>query len=307
MKSNVNLRSVKATQAQLLRIVGSGKPPRNVVEMEFTPLICRQIMPFNTLNRYRSAKVSDRYSRSMAVGRFYNTGQAIIFGSDGTVLDGQHRLAACIKSGKPFTSLVVFGVNPAFRRYIDTNRSRSASDIFKLTLGIKHSNDTASACALIWKYDNLGVFESSGAGPSPDEMIRTVYETTPDIDDTVQQHADWYKIKSVKLPRSISTALHIVFRRADKTLADTFFSNLYNGEPCQHTDALRSILMASYADTLPVEFTYGGNKKTLRLALVIKTWNAFATNIPIQNLTFRPGDAFPEIVGIKEPLRRSHK
>ena len=45
------------------------------------------------------------------------------------VLDGQHRLEACARSGKTFVSNVSWGIDPAARRSIDSGRGRSIRDV----------------------------------------------------------------------------------------------------------------------------------------------------------------------------------
>lgn len=59
-------------------------------------------------------------------------GEAIIFDSTGSLIDGQHRLSACVLANKPIRSLVVRGVAPEARETIDViQRARTVHDIVR--------------------------------------------------------------------------------------------------------------------------------------------------------------------------------
>src|ERR1039458_6783003 len=57
----------------------------------------------------------------MEEGRYKYNGLPILFGSDGVLLDGQHRLTACVEAGVTFDTDVVFGLDPTVLDTIDTN------------------------------------------------------------------------------------------------------------------------------------------------------------------------------------------
>lgn len=79
-------------------------------------------------NRNVKDDVVTRYSRDMQQGRWRLNGDSIRFDVDGNLVDGQHRLMACIRAGKPFSSLVVTGLQPEDFGTIDNGRARSAAD-----------------------------------------------------------------------------------------------------------------------------------------------------------------------------------
>ena len=64
-----------------------------------------------------SVKVAE-YEDAMSVDEWPLTGATIVFGKSGRLLDGQHRLRACVRSGKPFRSYVVFGIDDSAFSFI---------------------------------------------------------------------------------------------------------------------------------------------------------------------------------------------
>jgi hypothetical protein len=71
----------------------------------------------------------------MKGGSWRLTHQGIAFNCDGTLLDGQHRLAAIIESGIAVQMLVARGVETANQMVMDDHAKRNASDALTLVRG----------------------------------------------------------------------------------------------------------------------------------------------------------------------------
>lgn len=86
----------------------------------------------NTHNRkIREAHVLTM-ARDMNKGRWSFNGAPIVFGTDGTLLDGQHRLAAVVKSKSAIPFLVLRGVSEDAQHTMDTGARRTAADAWEL-------------------------------------------------------------------------------------------------------------------------------------------------------------------------------
>ena len=79
--------------------------------MDITPEIAEKMLGKNT-NNYRRLNSSTvtKYAREMFLGYWQVNGEPIVFSKDGTLLNGQHRLAAIIKSNTTQKMLVVTDV-----------------------------------------------------------------------------------------------------------------------------------------------------------------------------------------------------
>ena len=89
-----------------------------------TPEIAQEWATLNTRNRpVRYNKVA-QFARDMAAGQWVLNGESIKIAVDGTFLDGQHRIYACIKADVPFETIVIRGLPVEAQDTIDTGISR---------------------------------------------------------------------------------------------------------------------------------------------------------------------------------------
>jgi hypothetical protein len=68
------------------------------------------------------------YAEKMTAGYWQSNGEAIQFGEDGTLKNGQHRLAAIVQSNCPQEILVVTGIKDEDSHVYDSGKTRSWSD-----------------------------------------------------------------------------------------------------------------------------------------------------------------------------------
>lgn len=80
-------------------------------------------------SRFKNRKIRqatvDIYADDMSNGRWKENGETIKITSDDRLIDGQHRLHAIIRSGKPQELLIVRGISPDVVDTIDTGLKRS--------------------------------------------------------------------------------------------------------------------------------------------------------------------------------------
>ena len=113
-----------------------------------TPAIAKDLLDHhNKSNRKLRPSYVQKLADEMAAGRWQDHHQAIGFDKDGDVIDGQHRLAAVVASGKPQRFLVVHAVPTEAIGVIDSHSHRSTKDALRLVHGIEAS-DRAVSCAM---------------------------------------------------------------------------------------------------------------------------------------------------------------
>jgi len=89
-------------------------------------------LQFNTNNRSLRKSLVNQYAKDMAAGNWKLTHQGVAFNCDGTLLDGQHRLAAIVQSGITVQMLVARGVDSRSQLVMDDHAKRSAGDALSL-------------------------------------------------------------------------------------------------------------------------------------------------------------------------------
>lgn len=124
----------------------------------------------NVSNRRLSPNTVAKYAADMAGGSWRNTHQnAIAFYADGALADGQHRLAAVVKSGVPVTMFVATGLDREDGPAIDQGRSRSVGDglvLGGLVENGKYIKRKVAVAKLLWSietgsYDLLSVSKTA--------------------------------------------------------------------------------------------------------------------------------------------------
>lgn len=114
-----------------------------------TPEIAREWLaqPFARQRTVSATKVGT-YARAMAEGRWQEPSlDPIAFTSDGQLLNGQHRLAALITTGRPLEMLVAHEVPETLFDIIDTPRPRTAAQFVR---GAHPTQHVAAARMVLW-------------------------------------------------------------------------------------------------------------------------------------------------------------
>lgn len=235
--------------------------PKAVVRT-ITPEEARKILETkNTHNRPVTDGAVQRYASQMKAGKWVVNGEAIIFAADGSLMDGQHRLWACIEANVPFTTLVVEGVPFEAFVTINTGRKRTAGDV--LGMGkVKNANHVANAARWVMaitqdrSYSNLDVSHAE---------IVEFCQKNPDVESAVQYVHACRSIISL----GIAGALHFLFSLKDEDEANRYFVDLATGAGLAADDGvfvLRERLIRQRLEKLKLA-------KDDIVALSIRAWN----------------------------------
>jgi hypothetical protein len=126
--------------------MGEGINKMKITMERITPLLARQWLEKNTVNRPLRHALVCSYANEMARGRWHLTNQGIAFFEDGALADGQHRLHAIVLSGASVDMQVTRGMMREAMVGVDGGGKRTAADHLHLHYGITNANAFA-ACA----------------------------------------------------------------------------------------------------------------------------------------------------------------
>lgn len=186
-----------------------------------TPNEARHIIKhFNTKNRKLSPNAVKKYANDMKLGNWKITGEPIIFDFNGQLLNGQHRLAGVIESGKPFTTLVVYGMDPSAFDVIDNGKIRTNSDVLGLN-GYDNPSILSSLVRSVISYETAGVADAkssksfAGSNQITKSQILQKLEDSPELVNYIEK----YKKSQVVSP-SVSSFCYWVLSHYNPTLKD---------------------------------------------------------------------------------------
>lgn len=248
-------------------------PPQGSRILDVTPALAGLVLErLNSLNRKKRPSNIKRFAQAMSGDNWIVTGDSLKFSrKSGTLLDGQNRLAACVRSGKSFRTHIVFGVeDDAFSR-IDAGANRTNADVFKIA-GITHYSVTAPAVR--W----LIIMSEAEAGKLPDrgrkvdnQELLDFYNNSAAVDTKRLERAaaDASKIGRV-LPTGLLAAHLYVFASKNDRAALRFAEDLREHKAggrvlLRKIDRLRKAHM-------------GRLNELLIGALIIQAWNVYRSN-----------------------------
>lgn len=215
--------------------------------MEIHPNVAKGLLERNYGNRNLSAQLASKYAEDMRRNKWALNGETIkifneVLGSDGkpdpsahisklSVLDGQHRLSACIKAKKPFKTAVAIVDSAEAFATIDCGKSRSPGDICTI-LGHKNSSQLAATLKLQIKVEQNRLVDSLvGSGTTGDirnhEIERELSKRLGLIDSVTFAHKMKSKLRT--RPACMGVA-HFNMSKIDSSLAEECLALFHTGE-----------------------------------------------------------------------------
>jgi hypothetical protein len=275
-------------QSYCEHILGDGC---KVWAVKICPSVARFLLERNEDNRRLMKTHAESLSRVLSDKDWVFNGKTICIDSEGSLLDGQHRLTAATISGEEFDSLVVTGIPRQCFSTIDTmQRTRTHGQVLEAN-GERNSVLLAAAARVLYTFCKTGGQAYAAGGGSiktisPAQSERII-EKNPDLRDSVSAMAsnNFYRTGN-------SSVLHYLFGIASPRLADDFAVVMREGSP----DRARpfNLLRESF-----INFRYSGTPcARAQAAKAVKAFNAEVTGKSKPSLHYRKNEEFPRIAGL---------
>lgn len=272
------------------------KQGRVWIEPKVTPAragdLLKQLHPGQRQIRERHV---ESIARAMREGRFLWTGDAIRLDANERVIDGQHRLAACVKSGVPMVNVVFATVYDSTAiQHIDTSAApRSLNDIRRIQ-GQGSVNGVVIG-AIVYEFCDFVDADKSLLTKTEKNELVTTCEFLPDL------------IKLFDASRRMAVtagplAGALRCMRANKGQAMRFFTAAFtnhpviDGEHCEMAKLLADHLIGDLAKRR-ADGTGRGKQRTDSHAGAyksIQSYNAWRTGNRLQRL--QRGESMPKAV-----------
>ncbi|MEU5691196.1 hypothetical protein [Actinosynnema sp. NPDC020468] len=257
-----------------------------------TPEVASEILGRNIENRRLDRHTVELYASAMNRGEWKLSHQGIAVDHRGVLLDGQHRLAAVVKSGKAVPMLVVRGVQRDTFSVVDTGKKRSASDALQLT-GAQDTNHLAAALRYLHMYETLPKDIGSWSGGrtrTTNEQILELLRTHPGMHDCVRR-ARPLSTNTGIIASACATAIYLTERAAPNVDATEWFSGVLTGANLDLGDprlAFRNFFVNGRAQA-------GRRRMNARehIAIYIKAWNDWMNGESRKLIAFRKGESTP--------------
>lgn len=232
-------------------------------------------------NRPISRDVVRRYAAMMTAGEWKLDGAPIRFSADGRLLDGQHRLSACVLAGVSFRSVVMMGVDPAAFTVMDTGRRRGGSDALAIT-GEVDTTTLAAAIRAVLAYEAGLLFTSSGGrGASAMYSNQQVLDAVA-AHPRIRESLPYGRLCGHLMSRSRAAAAHYLTSKHDALAADRFFNTLASGLNMSETEPVYALRKRLEIDRVK---RVGRMGEAQISELVARAWNATRQNRTMKHTT----------------------
>ncbi len=250
-----------------------------------TPQMATKWLEGNTHNRPLRNRDVELFATAMENGQWCLNGESIIFDNTGRLLDGQHRLWACVESNTTFESVVVTGADPEVFTTIDQGRHRSAGDHIFVT-GIKtgYRTHVAAAASLIIRHRTNQLFASMRM---PGQAIVDLCKNEPDLVWWVEEACRTQSVKGFATPISATLYMGSLGYR-EKALA--FMRQWKTGEGLQSGSPVLALRQRLLSGNTPFRLAD-------RFYMAVQAWNAFATGRSMLKVQSMRSDKFPRVAG----------
>ena len=139
-------------------------PVRAVI---ITPEIATLLLEKNSRNRPLRPRLIEKYASEMKRDLWKLNGEPIIIADNGDILNGQHRLWACVESGVEFTTAITTGVDRGAFDTIDIGSNRNSADILSIKgFQPEVSRIVSAAASKIIPFLHHGTGHWNAGGPS---------------------------------------------------------------------------------------------------------------------------------------------
>lgn len=283
--------------------------------VELTPEDAAKLLAVSEGQAQRAIRkaVVERLAHAIELGQWRLTHQAIALDSAGVVLDGQHRLHAIVRAGRPVQIMIARDVPRASFDVIDTGATRSPADVLRIA-GHTNVNVLAAAARMVLTYEAVvGTTDTFGAVRTRFTAADILLEADSDRGLVLQQAIVPATMIAHTLGRTgFATwlaALIVTLRTwpgVSQGVAFEFLNSMRDGvnlRPGSPVLALRRFLSSDGG----LIRTAGGDRPQIGLATSIKAFNRWSAGDTSQLLMFRVGvERMPAPAPVAPPSELDH-
>lgn len=258
-----------------------------MTKLKVTPAIAKEWLDTaNHSNRRLSRHNVIKFAADMRDGNWQDTHQNVIaFYEDGTLADGQHRLAAVVMSGVPVSMFVASGLSKKDGGMIDQGRTRSVADALKIGGLISSDKYTSYAVAIVKLIRSAECRNNNGFS------IAQTAKAIEDMQDGIEfacRHTT--SMKGIGLKNAtMRAAVAVAFYHVDQALLERFCRVMVSGMPEGSGDEM---LIRFRNWLIVLGATKGGTDRIVRYQTILKIIDAYNKGINLSRIHKASGNTF---------------
>lgn len=248
----------------------------------------------NRGNRGLSQSHIERLAEIMREGRWMLTSQGISITREGLLNDGQHRLNAIVRSGRPQRMTVMFGEDREVFPVLDVGRVRRAADALHID-GYKNVTGLAAGARLFSIVTSDGPLRNR---PISNDAIRQIVKAHPGLHDVSTPAIRITRATNCSKAAAVAAIYLIATNSKFERRLDFFIERLVDGEGLRSNDAVKVLRDGLMKRDFEGPGRDGTAKNICVCAAIIIAWNRWVRGTPTRqaNLRWSIDDQFPQVV-----------
>jgi hypothetical protein len=260
-----------------------------------TPRMAEKMLEHNHSNRKVRKTVVAKYALDMANDRWRLKGQTpILLDREGNLVNGQHRLMACVQAGSSFQTYIIRNAEIEDVDIADTGLNRTLGDVLGWH-GEANPMKLAQVVRVGWLYET-GRLDARKFGGSPTRAEAVEWlRNHPGIQKSMAEVQD-LSLK-LRLPLGVGAIIHYFGSKHHPHEVAEFFHGLRHGADLSAGSPILALRNRLSDRLLP-----GGSIRLVYImAITIKCFNAYVEGTEMDNARWRmrgpAREPFPRLVG----------
>lgn len=234
-----------------------------------TPEIANQMLALNTKNRKINPPRVEHYCEAMRAGKWELNGETIKINGE-SLIDGQHRLLAVVRSGVSIDSVVVRGVDSSSFDTVDIGATRNCANVLHI-IGVNNPSKIAATICLIHRY------YAKELNPNRATKVHTwqIKGLFGKYGDAVK-NLDQVQFNRVGFAsKVVLSAFAYITSRIDQAASDKFLQQVVSGEMLKAGDPAHTAREELLTNPTIASSGWGGANHWCCLYILVTAWNAF--------------------------------
>lgn len=253
-----------------------------------TPETAAAMLAQNTINRNLRPLRINRYANDMKAGAWHIGNDAIAIASDGTMLNGQHRLLAVVQSGVAVDFLILRNAAKESMSAMDTGAVRTSADYFgKAGLDETNSGLLTSTIKQLILFETGNITRDRSGQEITNHAMKEWLDANPEVRASVAagQKFSSGSRRVETSARTLAIVHFMITKRNSVTMADVFFKQVStrvgepDGSPVHAIDS-RLRRMRDNRQNADVK---------VLVAFLIRGWNAYAEGRSVRQMPLETG------------------
>lgn len=239
------------------------------------------------LNRKASPRTVEIYANEMRSNRWKLNSESIKLDENGFILDGQHRLMACVQSGCSFQTVVNTDVPRDTFDTIDCGRVRTGTQVLQMS-GVQYHTVITGIINGMNEFRNYGHLALKERRLTPSAVLEE-YNTRPaDYDEAARVAMKCITESHAMTPKTVGTLYFALVHDngVSKAKAEQFFTQINSFDTAENPviEKMRRWNLANKDKRI---------SEKLRVAYVIRSWNAFVSGTKAPRFSEHDADVMP--------------